>query len=74
MNHVAVVVDHFVVSLFVLDVTFNGPSRGSVDPRLLNFHQSLAEMNVEVFALEISIFHPFLSDLSVQLMIVVQPM
>ena len=74
MNDVAVVVDHFFVSLPVLVVTFNGRFRDFVDPRLLNFHLNLAEMNVEVFAHAISIFHPFLSDLSVQLMALVQPM
>ena len=74
MDHVDVVVDHFFVSLPVLDVTLNGRSRDFVDPRLLNFHLGPAEMNVEVFAHAISIFHPFLSDLSVQLMAVVQPM
>ena len=74
MNHVAVVVDHFFVSLLVLDVILNGRLLDFVDPRLLSLHQRLAEMNVEVFAHAISIFHHFVSDLSVQLMAVVQPM
>ena len=74
MNHVAVVVDHFFVSLLVLDVTLNGRLLDFVDPRLLNFHLCPAEMNVEVFAHVISIFDPFLSDIFVQLMAVVQPM
>ena len=74
MNHVAVVVDHFFVILLVLDVTLNGRLRDFVNLRLLNFHLYPAEMNVEVFAHAISIFHPFLSDFFVQLMAVVQPM
>ena len=45
-----VVVDNLFVSLVVLDVTLNDHSRDFVDPRLLNFHLCLAEMNVEVFA------------------------
>ena len=40
MNHVAVVLDDFFVSLL----------GDSVDPRLLNFHLRLVKMNVEVFA------------------------
>ena len=74
MNHVAVAVDHFFVSLLVLDVTLNDRPRDSADPRLLNSHPSSAEMNVEVFAHAISIFNHFLSDLSVHLFAVVQPM
>ena len=74
MNPVAVVVDHFFVTLLVLDVTLNGRLLDFVNPRLLNFNQYHAEMNVEVFAHAISIFHLFLSDFFVQLMAVVQPM
>ena len=62
------------MSRLVLEVTLNGRLLDFVDPRLLNLHQRLAEMNVEVVAHAISIFHHFLSDLSVQLMAVVQPM
>ena len=74
MDHVAVVVDPVFVSLLVLDVTLNGRSRDSVETRLLNFHLYPAVMNVEMFAQVISIFRPFLRELSVQLMAVVQPM
>ena len=74
MNHVAVAVDHYFVSLLLFDVTLNDHSRDSANPRLLNFYPSFAEMNVDVFAHVISIFHHFLSDVSVQLMVVVQLM
>ena len=62
------------MSLLVLVVTLNSCSRDFVDPRLLNFHLRLAEMNVEVFAHVIWIFRFFKSDLSVQPMAVVQLM
>ena len=45
-----VFVDPVSVRLLVLVVTLNSCSRDFVDPRLLNFHLRLAEMNVEVFA------------------------
>ena len=67
-----VVVDPVSVSLLVLEVTLIGRSRDFVDPLLLNLHLRPAKMNVEVFAHEIWIFRFFLSDLSVQLMVVVQ--
>ena len=60
------------MSLLVLVVTLSGRSRDFVDPRLLNLHLRPAKMNVEVFAHAIWIFRLFLSDLSDQLMLVVQ--
>ena len=61
------------MNLLVLDVILT-IAYDFVDPRLLNFHLRPAEMNVEVFAHAISIFHPFLSGLSVQHMTVVHTM
>ena len=66
--------DPVTVRLLVLEVTLNGRSRDFVDPRLLNFHLRHAKMNVEVLAHEIWISRLVLSDLSVQLMVVVQLM
>ena len=60
------------VSFLVLVVTLSGRSRDFVDPRLLNLHLRPAKMNVEVFAHAIWISRLSLSDLSVQLMVVVQ--
>ena len=71
---VSVVVDPVFVSLLVLVVTLNGCSRDSVDPRLLNLHLRPAKMDVEVFGHAIWISRLFLSDVSVQLMVVVQLM
>ena len=71
-SFLSVFVDPVSVSLLVLVVTLNDRSRDSVDPRLLNLHLRPAKMNVEVFAHAIWIFRLFLSDLSVQLMVVAQ--
>ena len=51
MSFFFVGVDLVFVGLLVLDVTSNGRSHDFVDPRLLNLHRRLAEMNVKVFAL-----------------------
>ena len=51
------------MSLLVLVVTLDDCSRDFVDPRLLNFHLRSAKMNVEVFAVAISIFRLFWNDL-----------
>ena len=74
LDRVAVVVDPVSVNLLVLVVNLNGCSRDSVDPQLLRLHLRHVKMKVEVFAQLISIIHPFQSDLSVQLMVVVQLM
>ena len=62
------------MSLLVLVVYLDDCSRDFVDRQLLNFHLRSAKMNVEVFAVAISIFRLFWNDLFVQLIVVVHLM